>query len=230
MSEKQVMIVTVVILAVIVLAGLGGGYYLWFVVLDSKKKERDTVTAQVRDAEEKVKQIGKLREENATLEAAIKDLGERIPNLDRLEYDAFANLLDEKRRRANVFVDVGRWVNVAKSTAAPGRPAKVLPQTIHKVQYDLHMTGSFYQLVQFINLLEQERRFIHVESATISPGQAATGGGGGGGAAAAAAAAEAALGRRDMKLVLYSFTYKTPDLILPRKEETRKGQSTPIPE
>ncbi len=215
MSEKKVLIITIVILVLVVVCGGAAVWWFQFNVLDEKKQQLASVTQQVDDAENKVKKIPKLKTEIAEIEKEIAVKQERIPNLDRLEYDRFANLLDQKRRRAGVFVTQGRWQHAKASQAAPGRPAVRLPATMHKVEYDMSVRGGFYQLLKYVNLLEEERRFINVESFTIVP----AGGGEKGNLV------------RELKLKLFSYTYRPSQPEPPPEvEERRPGISTPIPE
>jgi hypothetical protein len=102
----------------------------------------------------------------------------------------------------------------------PGRPAVVQPPTIHKVQYDVSVAGSFYQLIRYINLLEQQRRFIGVDNFSIGKG-----------AGDSSNKAKAAAPKRDLKISIYSYTYKQPQkpLELDLLEE-RSGKSTDIPD
>src|SRR4029078_483135 len=116
--------------------------------------------------------------------------------------------------------------------ASPGRPAVLQPAPIHKVQYDISVQGSFYQLIRYINLLEQQRRFIGVDNFSIAKGAGDT-------SKLKAAAPQRDLGARDpaklkaaapkraLKLSIYSYTYKQPqkpmELDVP---DERAGRST----
>ena len=92
----------------------------------------------------------------------------------------------------------------------------------HRVTYDLTVEGTFYQLLRYVNLLENEGRFINVESFQVTPGSESSG-------------SEDSFGgtpSRGMSLRLYSFTYKPLKPQMPFIDaSTRKlGVSTPPPE
>ena len=97
-----------------------------------------------------------------------------------------------------------------------GLQKKTWPVTMHKVQYDLDVTGSFFQLLRFVRMLEKETRFVSVESFNISP---------------EAGDKDSAALVRKMDLTLYSFTYRQTDKALeieiPKKEYSL---TTKIPE
>jgi Tfp pilus assembly protein PilO len=230
MNEKQVTIIAVAILAFVLLAGGVITWYLYAKKLAGKKAELVAAENAVKDAGEKRGKIKGLEEQNQKLAKDIKEKQKQIPDLTKLEYDQFANLLDDLRRRANVAVSSADWIATDKMVkAVKGRPGGGLPPTIHKVQYTLMVTGGFYQLLKFVNLLEQEHRFIAVQNFSLSQGPGAK-------PARAAKGGETAppsVLLRDMKITLYSFTYRVPraeaEKALPPVER-KSTESTPLPE
>jgi Tfp pilus assembly protein PilO len=219
MNEKQVLIVTIAALVLVVLLGGAAVWWFQFNVLAEKKQQLEGLKTELNGALAKVAQIEGLKKDIAKAEAEIAQKQERIPNLDRAEYDKFANLLDEKRRRAGVFVPQARWATPTAAQPVPGRPGRGVPATMHKVQYDVTVKGGFYQLLKYVNLLEEERRFINVETFSIQPA---------GGSSSSTGGVNLL---RDMKLVLYSYTYRPAEKPpLPKVDAQRAGISTPIPE
>lgn len=220
MNEKQFTIIWVVALVIILLAGGGAIWYLQFDVLVEKRDQLKAEKAKVADAKSKKDKIPALKNSIDALNKKANELAGYIPNLDRAEYDIFAELLDDLRRKAGVNVPRASWTVPSRPTPIPGRPAFTQPATVHKVQYDITVNGSFYQLLRYINLLEQQKRFIGVENfAVTKSGGNETG------------LTKAAAPRRDLKITIYSYTYKllTKPFELP-PEESRSGRSTDIPD
>jgi Tfp pilus assembly protein PilO len=216
MNEKQFTIIWVVALVIILLAGGGAIWYLQFDVLVEKRKVLDGVKQQVQVAKDKKAKIPQLRASIAELTKQANELATHIPNLDRAEYDVFAELLDELRRKAGVTVPRATWQTPGRPVPIPGRPAFNQPATVHKVQYDITANGSFYQLLRYINLIEQQRRFIGVETFNVAKGTEGKG---------------TATPKRNLKLVIYSYTYKLPATpFVIEAEEARSGKSTEIPD
>ncbi len=222
MNEKKVLIITIVCLAFILLAGGTAIWYLQFNVLEEKKAELAQVSGELEAAKTKVQEIDTIKKEIKKLEEAEKEKIQKIPNLTRAEYDVFADMLDEFRRRSGVTVSRGGWVQASKPSPVPGRPPpKPQPATVHKVQYDLAVTGSFFQLLRYINLIEQETRFINVENFTIGKS----------GDAGSAGTTGATALKRDLKLTLFSYTYRPKAEALEIELEVqRKARSTDIPD
>lgn len=221
MNEKQVTIITIVILTLFVLAGGSGFYYLYFVVREEKLQELAALDAQVNDANVKVAKIPALLEEIKGLEKKEKSLILHIPDLSRMEYDIFANMLDGFRNQAGVSVSKGTWTTPTRPSPLPGRPAVNVPPTVHKIQYDLNATGTFYQLLRYVNLLEQQRRFIGVQNFTI--GKAGTD--------LQDKSGRVKAPKRDLKITIYSYTYKPPPTPFTiEAKEVVSGKSTEIPD
>jgi len=219
MNEKQFTIIWVVGLVLILIAGGTSIYFLQFDILEEQKKKLAEVQSQVVDATKKKNAIDGIKKSIASLEKKEAELITHIPNLTRAEYDVFAELLDEIRRKAGVTVSRAGWAVPSRPVAIPGRPAVVQPPTVHKVQYDLGVTGSFYQLLRYINILEQNKRFIGVENFSFSKGPSGD----------MAKTSEAP--RRDLKIVIYSYTYKLPPTpFVIDAPEPRSGKSTDIPD
>lgn len=209
MNEKKGLIITLAVLGVILLAGGGAIYYLQFVVLKEKRDELDGLRQQVQAATNKKNQIPVLKATRDNLQVKLKDLQPKIPNLNRDEYDRFANILDEIRQHAGVTVSRGAWQTVTASTRSN------TPATMHRVVYELNVSGGFYQLLRYINLLEQKKRYIQVTAITVQRG---------------AGDARKSGFTRDLKIQLTSYTYRQPDEeILPKPTEEEVGRSTDFP-
>lgn len=216
MNEKQFTIIWVVALVLIIIAGGASIYYLQFEVLEQKKQELAVVQGQVLDATKKKNAIPGLRNSIAELEKKEAELITHIPNLTRAEYDVLAELLDDLRRKAGVSVSRAGWMVPTRAAPLPGRP--VQPPTVHKVQYDLNVSGNFYQLLRYINLLEQNRRFMGVETFGIAKGSGTE-------------AKSVLLPKRDLRITIYSYTYKLPPTpFVIDTDEVRSGKSTDLPE
>lgn len=214
MNEKQVTVLTIVLLAVILLVGGAAGYYFYFVLLAERKQDLANLNKQVSDAEKKRDSIPSLESQIAQLEDDLKELLPRIPMRDRLEYDRFANLLDGLRRRAGVQVPSASYSQARASRPVPGRRGRGrIPARMHKVEYNVDVKGTFYQLIRYINLLEDQKRFIKVQEFSIVPaGREVTPG---------------MAPQRTMNLKVYTFTYK--QTIKPEILEVKRPLGTSIP-
>lgn len=222
MNEKKPIIIACVVLFLIVSAGGSAIYYLNFVKLPEREKVLADAAAELKKAQEKKALIPKI-------EASIKDLRAqeikkktRIPDLDGLEYDGLANLLDEMRKRAGVEVSAGRF-SIPKAAAGAGGRAGPATTNVHKVQYDLGVKGGFHQLLRYVNMLEKDRRFLNVESFGVTKGSDT--------ATAKAGAKGATQAVRDLKVTITSYTYRVPPPPpKPVAKEDEGGRSTDVPE
>lgn len=198
MNERNVTIVAVSVLVVVAL--LGGGVIWWLhSELADKTKTRDDLQKKVKEATDKKNQLESLEATSAALTQKITDLEKRIPVLDESEYDDLADLIDNLRRLSNVYISEAKYDPKGK-----GGPAT--PPSMYRASYDFRLTGGFFYLLRFMNLLEAERRFVAVQHFNI------------------AKQAEEEAGPvpvRSMDLVVYTFTRK------PIEAPTSPGQPAP---
>jgi len=169
MSEKQVTILSVVILAVILVAGGAAVWYFQFNVLVKDKDELAALEKQVSEDRAKRDQIERLEKEIAKLKEDEAREIERVPNLDRSEYDRFIDGIERMRRQAGTIISEARLGQAGRGQPlARGAGAKALPPFVKQVDYEFNCQGPFFPLLRFMNLLETEKRFIEIGSCTIS--------------------------------------------------------------
>lgn len=223
MNEKKVTVITVVCLILILLGGGGAIYYFQFEVLVAMEAERDVLQQQVASDTAKKNAIPGLEKQIKQVSVELEVESKKIPDLDREEYDKLAVKLDSFRSRAGVTVDRGGWSTPKPPIPMPGRPGRLpaIPPGFHKVEYDLNVSGSFYQLLRYINLLEQEGRFLNVENFSISPGSQATVAP----ATPGAAATRQPPPQRDLKITVYTYTSRPA----PKPFEIEGGEDKPTP-
>jgi hypothetical protein len=59
---------------------------------------------------------------------------------------------------------------VRYSAVRTGQPGADMPATIFRSRYEMKVTGGFFQLLNFMNLLETERRFLVVDNIKLLAG------------------------------------------------------------
>lgn len=211
MNEKKGLIITLAVLAAILVAGGAGIYYLQFVVLAEKEAELAAVERDVQAAQAKKSKIPSLKSQLADLQKTEAEKKSKIPNLERDEYDRFADLLDQIRKRAGVTVSRGAW-QTSGGTARTNTPA-----SMHRVVYEMSVNGGFYQLLRYINLLEQMKRHIQVTSIAVTRGSGD--------------ARKSGPVTRDLRIQLTSYTYRQPEAnLMPKIVEEPVSRSTDFPD
>lgn len=169
MSERNFTIVLLVVMGVALVAGAIAIYILRFQTLAERKDELAQVTRSVNDAQEKQKNIPKLREKVEGLEDKIGRIRAQIPVFNfKDENDQFANLVDQLRKKTRVMISGARYTPAR--SAGPGE--QPLPPTIFRARYEFKVGGGFYQLLSFLNLLESENRFLVADNIKFSAGNA----------------------------------------------------------
>lgn len=218
MSEKQVTLITLGVLAVIVLVGGVAIYVLQFKVLRKKDQDITNMQKSLKEDQAKQRDIDKVRKDAAAQAKIEKEKEGRIPVLDIEEYDRFMDTVEAMRQKSGVMIGTAKMVTPKKATG--GKAAVKLPANIHKVTYDFVVIGGFAQLLRFLNLVEQQNRFMRVETFSIGAGKSG---------------AVKALGLvPTMKVQLYTYTYKVEVKPGEKKEEKKPEEvsnpSTPLPD
>jgi hypothetical protein len=74
------------------------------------------------------------------------------------------------RKKCRVTISGARF-----SAAKAGGPGDTIPDSIFRARYEMKVTGGFYQLLNFLNHLETERRFLVADSIKLNAGGTAEG-------------------------------------------------------
>lgn len=166
MSERQMTIFLLVVMGVAIIGGCIALYVLRFQMLDTLKEELAQVTAQVDEAKAKVAKIKGLEEKKAALTKSIEVIRAQIPVFNpKEENDQWAELVDSIRQKTRVMVSGARF-----SAAKAGSDA--IPDSIFRARYELRVSGGFFELLNYLNHLETEKRFLVADSIKLSAGGA----------------------------------------------------------
>lgn len=212
-DERTVMIVSVVALVVILLAGGAAAWWLQGQLSDLEKQKK-SLQGQVDDMRQKQRELKKLEARVEELNAEIKKGNDRIPVLDILQYDELADKIDELRRLSSTFIDNVKFTPGGKAGVSAGGPP--VPPSMNKAIYEIEISGGFFNLLRFLNLLEAQKRFIAVQSFSITAG-AEQGGSG---------KTSTLIPVRDLKIQIYSFTRKDPSMMMRPGLPPQPGQPT----
>ncbi|HZN61202.1 MAG TPA: hypothetical protein VFC90_02235 [Planctomycetota bacterium] len=168
MSERQMTIVLLVVMGLTILVGAGVLYWMRFVVLDEKEVQLADLNKKVDDAKAKQRAIKGLEEKIKTLTEGIDRIRQQIPVFNpKEENDKFADLVDMLRKKCRVHISGARF-----ASAKVGGPGDNIPDSIFRARYEMKVSGGFYQLLNFLNHLETERRFMVADSIRIVAGGA----------------------------------------------------------
>ncbi len=158
MSEGRKLLISVLVVVVTL-----GGIVAWLVVgmktsrrLDVSVKQK---AQQLTDLQEKVAAIPTLRQEQQRLAGELEECETILPN-DR-EQNKIFDTLSEYEREAKV--EIQSFSPVRERKSRPG----AAQTSYRKVSYDLDLGGEYFNLVKFLNLLENHHRFMQVDSFKI---------------------------------------------------------------
>lgn len=213
LTEKQMTIIIIIIIVITLLGGAGAIYYLQFNILTDKTNSINKLNDQILQAEEKKQNIPKIQKEIDKLRGKEKSSKVKIPFLDEEEYDRFVNTLEDIKQKALTFVSDVKFNQPKKTAPLPGVAEQKLSQNIQKIECEVKVSGSFYQLLKFLNLIEGIERFTLVEQFSIAPIKETKGVG----------------TMHNMKLTLSTYTYAQPKKPIEKAIE-KPSKTTPIPD
>lgn len=173
MSEKNLTIVLLVVMGVIIVGGGIALYLMRFVTLDDLDQQLATVTAQVTEAQAKKAKIPALEQEAKVLTERRDEILQQIPAFDDNENDQYANLIDQLRKKCRVQIADHKYKARGGSGDVP------MPKEIFRARYEFKATGGFFQLLNFLNHLETDRRLLIGENIQLRAGAGSEGKSGG---------------------------------------------------
>jgi len=166
MSERQMTIWLLVVMGVAIVGGCILLYVLRFQTLDTLNEELTVIKGQVEEAQAKKAKIKFLEDRKAALTKSIDAIRQQIPVFNpKEENDQWAELVDSIRQKTRVMVSGARF-SAAKSGSDP------IPDSIFRARYELRVSGGFFELLNYLNHLETERRFLVADSIKLSAGGA----------------------------------------------------------
>ena len=155
MNEMKKTVISAVAVLLAVVVACGWIYMGW---ADCKKAE--TVLAQkkahVITLREKINRIPKLREEKNKLQEELAEYETILPNDQELDkiFDTLSDFTRDSGVNILEFRPEAEMVNGPEQASSSYR----------KVTYSLKLAGDFFQVTKFVNLLENYKRFVRVDS------------------------------------------------------------------
>jgi len=162
--NEKLILVLVLVGSLIVALAAGTGVYLLKSRSNELADENAGLEARVTKARTKLNQLNALRAEREKAQARLEVAERILPSQEEIE-----NLVDS-------LADFARESGVVITEAAPVRQSGYrnvggAGKRFEEADFDLDVEGDFFQFVRFVNLLENYKRFIRVDSFTVDAGK-----------------------------------------------------------
>lgn len=170
--KSQVKKILLISIALIVLGLMMGGasfYFLYVEGLQAAQAKLDQVNEQVRVAEQKNKDIAKLRAQLTEAEMRAQQVKLMIPDLSKEEFDGFIKHL--ARLATDTGVKMLEPRQVTPRAPSRGSAITVIPPEIERVIYEVKFNGDFLKLVEFLGVLETAIRYVRIDSLAFNKGK-----------------------------------------------------------
>jgi Tfp pilus assembly protein PilO len=167
LTERKLLILTIIIPGVIAIALAIYGYFIQHKNLNKIQQDIADVKNQIKDAQAKVEQMNKLEEKLEGLRKEREGMKDRLPAKTAESFEDFLNSLAQIGEDTQVLINSATVADDVKKSGPPtaGGPA----QMFDKISYNVRVDGDFYQCVNFMFMLETNKRFIKIDKFTIRP-------------------------------------------------------------
>ncbi|MCD6405575.1 MAG: type 4a pilus biogenesis protein PilO [Planctomycetes bacterium] len=162
-SEKVILLI-VLIASLVVALGSGVGVYLLQKKAGRLQAENTALHSRIAKARTKLNNLNALRAERETAEARLKVAERILPS--RKEIEDLVDNLSEFARKSGVVITKAKPVNRSAYAGARGAVKR-----FEEASFDLALKGDFFEFVEFLNCLENYKRFIRTDSFTLKAGR-----------------------------------------------------------
>ncbi len=162
-KEKMILLVTLIASAVIAL-GAGTGIYFLQREAGEIQTENTVLESRVAQAQTKIARLPAIRAEREAAQARLEVAESILPSQEEIE-----NLVDnlsEFAKTSGVIIEKAAPVRQAAFSGPRG-----VVKRFEEATFELDLQSDFFQFVEFVNLLENYKRFIRVDGFAIKSGR-----------------------------------------------------------
>ncbi|MFH1226663.1 MAG: GspMb/PilO family protein [Planctomycetota bacterium] len=166
LTERKLLILTIIIPGIMAIGLAIYGYFIQYNKLIRIQGEIESVKVQVKEAEAKVVQMIELDKRLDVLRKEKEGIKDLLPVKTDELYEDFLNSMVKIAQEAKLVV---HGANVSDEVKKSGPPTGSGGPTFEKISYSLRAEGEFYDCINFIYLLETNKRFIKVDKISLRP-------------------------------------------------------------
>lgn len=174
-GEKKLTYLTIGIFIGLNLLNGGLFYYVNFVKLSAKQEEFKKLEEDVKKEEKIQTDRSTLREKNEQMRIKAEIAARRLPEPSFDMMDIFFKEIEMFCQQAKVGYSSISLVAQKEEKAAAGAAKAKSKKLYQSLSAKLEVTGKFYDLVNFMYLLENNTRLMKIDNFTFTPQQKAVG-------------------------------------------------------
>jgi len=166
-DEKTKLLLGIGVMVIVVLTLL---YLIYrdYTEINETKTRIERHLRDIETAKAKIKEIPALREQRYKLTHAVEEYVRILP--DRKEVEALYDTLSEFEKKSGVQIRDFAAPQQQRTTRRQQRSANFIKET-----RDVRVIGDFFQVATFINLIENYKRFMRVDSISMRPSSQGSG-------------------------------------------------------
>jgi Tfp pilus assembly protein PilO len=163
LTEKKLLVLTIIIPAIIAVGLAGVGFFKFNKNISALKKEIIEIGKKIDGEKVRRAKMDELSSRLKKLEAEQSSLEALLPTKEEMSYEKFINTLTRFSREAGV------KLTSATPVGDKGGPPAGQPSFFDSISYALALEGDFFQVINYIYLLETYQRFIKVDNFSVRP-------------------------------------------------------------
>jgi len=166
MGPKNEKVMLLAVLVGSVLIAVASGVTIYFVAKDTSelKAANDALHTRIATAKNKLNQLNDMRVEREKAQARLVASESILPS--QKEIETLVDNLSEFAKQSGVTIVKAEPVR----QSAYGAPIAT-SQRFDEADFNLDLTGNYFQFVEFLNYLENYKRFIRVDSFSVAAGR-----------------------------------------------------------
>ncbi len=163
-KNEKVILLIVLIASLVVALGSGAAVYLLQRKAGELQSENAALHSRVAKARTKLNNLNALRAQREASEARLQVAECILPSQKEIE-DLVDNL-SEFAKKSGIVITKAKPINRSAYAGARGAVKR-----FEEADFDLELSGDFFQFVEFLNLLENYKRFIRTDAFTLKAGR-----------------------------------------------------------
>jgi Tfp pilus assembly protein PilO len=165
-SKREKMILMTVLVASVVVA-LGAAVWIYFLGswTSDLRTDNDALRARVDAAQGKLVKLNALRVEREQAQARFEMAASILPSQGEIE--SLVDSLSEFAKKSGVVI-----AKTAPVRQGAYKNAKGAVKRFEEADFEIELEGNFFQFVEFLNYLENYKRFIRVDDFAVAAGRA----------------------------------------------------------
>jgi len=163
-KNEKVLLLTILIVSGVIALSAGSGVYMLQKKAGELEAENMVLNSRVATAQTKLAKLPALRAEREKSQSRLEVAESILPSQEEIEN--LVDSLSEFASRSGIIIAKSAPVRQGAYSGVRGAVKK-----FEEADFNLDIYGDFFQFVEFVNMLENYKRFIRVDGFSVNTGR-----------------------------------------------------------